>query len=648
MKRVILLASLLVVAACGERSTLPPATALSPVGGNDVGAGYSPDGSRIYWWTQAGNKWQLWQSPADMSTPKQVPILSASTGFPVWSPDGSRFAVGASIETTLPRVYVVDTAGGPARRLTKNDALEQPLLWNPDGKRLSYLTLVGSTIMAMVVNVDSGVPTRLVPEETKSHVALWSPDGTKLAVDIFDGGQSTIGLADSLGGHFRQLTSEGFENLAGGSTGTTPWAPDGKTLLYTSNRTGASDIWALPIDGSPPRQLTNDVRSDDNPIWSPDGEWIAFVSDRGLQTDLWVMPAAGGPAERVTDNMQSETLIGWRPNTNQLAYTTGKTLAAVWAHRLADGAERRLTPDSSYAPWYSVSGNGELEVTFNRGGGVYDFSVMPLAGGEPKTLLKNTGGQNAYWSSDGSKLAFSSNRGGSNDIWVLDAAGGAPRQLTSWPGREDYPVWSTDGSQLYFWSDHDAKWGDIWRVSVAGGTPARVTTQGRFVDLCTVDTPSPVLLARTIGGGPNTIDLVRIRSDGRVQMVWNRTAAGCGSASPAGDSLVVSVGAAGGGQVGMLLPIDGGPGRQLLPEGEFPLAWSPDGTQLSYSFKDGNINHSGILTVADGAQRHIGNSSANESAGQWSPDGSELLMNRVVNSNQITTSDLTKLLGAKQ
>lgn len=251
------------------------------------------------------------------------------------------------------------------------------------------------------------------------------------------------------------------------------------------------------------------------------------------------------------------------------------------------------------------------------------------------------------WSPDASKLVFISDRGGSDDIWVVEATGGAPRQLTNWPGTERTPVWSADGSELFFSSDRDATWGDIWRVPVAGGTPVRVTTTGRFLDLCTQARTSPVLLGLSLGAGPDAIELVRVDPDGSVQTVWNQTTANCGEASPSSDSLVVNVGGLGGAQVGMVLPVDGGVGRQPLPPGQLFSQYSPDGSQVVYRFRDGNQADLGVLTLADGSTRRLTTTAANEGGAEWSPDGSEIVFLRSVPVNRITTADLTKLLGAK-
>ncbi len=209
------------------------------------------------------------------------------------------------------------------------------------------------------------------------------------------------------------------------------------------------------------------------------------------------------PPERVTDDVLVETLIGWRPGTSELAYTTGHTSRTIWAHALADGKEWQLTPDTAQAGWFNLSSRGEVMVNFVRGGGVNDFAVLPIGGGEPQVILANAGGTQARWSPDGSMLVFQSDRGGSEDIWVMDAIGGAPRQLTSWPGSETAPRWNADGTEIYFRADREALFGDVWRVPATGGDPVRITTTGNVNVFLSVNRMSQVFVGQ-VGGGKGT------------------------------------------------------------------------------------------------------------------------------------------------
>jgi Tol biopolymer transport system component len=648
MKRLFVFGILLVIAACGGDSTRPTARSLSPEKADHRVAGYSPDGSRIYWWQQEGDLWRLYVSPADMSAPKQLPLTSrgADNSPLVWSHDGSRFAIGVAVNTTFPVVWLMDTVGAEPRRLGTDEAFAQPLLWHPDGRRLSYVTLAKGSIVTMVVDVDSGTPRRLMPGESRPHIALWSPDATRLAVVILDQGHSTIWLADSTGGNMRQVTTDGFENLDGPST---PWSPDGSAVLYTSRRTGTSDIWVLPVDGSAPRQLTNDVRDDGSPRWSPDGRWIAFTSNRGLQDDVWIMPAAGGEARRATDDAAREELVGWRPGTAEVLYTVNRQTRSLWTHNLADGAERQLTHDSLDVPSFNVSSAGQVFAAIHRGGGVTDFSVLPLGGGEPRIVLRDARSGWANWSPDGSRLLFLSDRAGSNShLWVMDSAGGDLRQLTQWPERDQNAVFSADGSAIYFVSQHQATFGDLWRVPVRGGDPARITSTGRVLGTCWQRYRPDEMILYTLADAPVTIASMRLRPGGSLQPVWDRSTAGCGAVSPTADSIAISVGAAGGGFQSMLLPLSGGPGRRLLEPNQGVGSFSPDGRQLTFVYSQQAPYDLGLLNLADGSTRRITNTPESEEGTEWSPDGSALVFTRVVPISRITTADVARLMAGRR
>jgi Tol biopolymer transport system component len=645
MKRVLMLGVALAALGCGDRSGVPTARSLSPENADDQLAGYSPDGKQIYWWQRAGDQWQLYRSPADMSAPESLSLFaqdpSNGNGQLLWSPDGSRFAVSAENGSGFPVIWLMSAGGGAPRRITSAGTYEAPSSWNPDGKRLLYATVLDRNVYAMVVNVDSGAPARLLPSETSPHFAFWSPDGSKLGIFIYGQGHGTIWLADSSGGHLRQATTEGFEQPTGYPT---PWSPDGSALLYQSSRTGTSDIWVLPVDGSPARQLTHDVRDDLNASWSPDGRWVAFQSNRGLQNDLWVIPAAGGEARRVTDDDLNEGLLGWRPGTEQLAYTTGRDRRTLWSRALAAGEEHQLTPDSLDVAFFNLSSTGQVEVSIARGGGVVDIATMPMSGGELRTLLRDARGNVAHWSPNGSKLVLLSRRTGANQrAWVMDADGGNLHQLTNWQAGDDVGAVFSDDSTVYVRSNHESRFGDLWRVAASGGEPIRITQTGGIIGICWQARRPGEVLVPVVADAPVVIASARLRPGGVLQPIWDRTTSVCPLASPTADSVVVTT-AAGADLQTMLLPLGGGQGRPVLEKNQVPITWSPDGREVLFTYTRNEPYDLGILTVADGSVRRITQTPESETRTEWSADGSTLVFTRVVPVSRITTADVTRLL----
>ena len=643
MKRLLVPTLLVMLAACGDRSGVPLARSLSPEGADHRFAGISPDGSSLYWWQQEERRWHLYASAADLRSPERLPLSSPeATDAPlVFSPDGTRFAIAANPDGGFPSVWLMEATGGEPRRLTPEDVFAIPLQWHPDGRRLSYVTVVEGNVGTMVLDLETGTHRRLLPSESRPHFTSWSPDATRMAVEVIDQGRSTISLADGDGGNLRALTSEGFEDL---TAGVRPWSPDGSALLYTSRRTGTSDVWVLPADGSAPRQLTSDVRDDDAAVWSPDGRWVAFRSNRGLQDDLWIVPAEGGEPRRVTDDAVREELIGWRPGTSELLYTVSRESRTLWAHSLADGTERQLTHDSLEVGFFNVSSSRQIVAALSRGGGVTDVAVLPLAGAEPHIILRDARGGPFYWSPDGSRLTFASDRAGSNpDIWVMDSAGGDLRQLTNWPESERNAVFSGDGSYVMFSSDRQASLNDLWRVPVGGGQPERLTNSGAVGSPCWQPYRPDEVIFPVVVDTPVTIATMRLRPGGVMQPLWNRTSL-CGTLSPTSDSIALETSVPGGGDQTMLLALNGRGGRPLLEPNQNAITWSPDGRQLLFTYSQNPPYDLGILTLADGSVRRVTNTPASEQGAEWSHDGSTLVFVRVVPVSRITTVDVGRLL----
>jgi len=75
------------------------------------------------------------------------------------------------------------------------------------------------------------------------------------------------------------------------------WSPDGKRIVFVSDRSGANDIWVMNSDGKDLIQLTNDPYQDIYPFFSPDGTKIAFTSGRSGGQSIWIMNSEGSNSE---------------------------------------------------------------------------------------------------------------------------------------------------------------------------------------------------------------------------------------------------------------------------------------------------------------------------------------------------------------
>jgi len=651
MRRFVAMMIGVALAACTpENGGGPPITTLSGEESRHILPAFSPDGSRLAYWSPSDEipgQWELWVANADLSAPAKLGVTSLLVGAsepPLWSPDGSRIATTSSQFGTAD-VVVVPAAGGEVQRLTRLPGLAIALAWYPDGDRIAVGVTQDKLFTVQVISVTSGATVPLIPGESRTYVGNPSPDGSHIAYFVIEGARTTLWLADSVGGNRRQLTTEGFENT---STNIVQWSPDGREIAYQSRRTGTTDIWVIPIDGGPARQLTRDVRNDFGETWSPDGKWISFNSDRGRQSDVWVVPAAGGTELRVTDNPEYEIFPpAWRPTSTELVYSERDYKASYWIRDLADGSERQLTPDSLQVGWFNLSPDGKwIDYVVDRGGGTNDLVVAPLDGSTaPRVLFSGNGYVNAArWSPDGSQILFRSDRGGSWDPWVVNVASGEARQVVDWSTQEVDAAWSGDGTAVLFTSDSGSTLLDLWRAPATGGAPTRLTTSGALNGDILTRRGLPAIVVRTIGSG-GRLSLARVRPDGRLQTIWDRTnVLGSGALTPAGDSIITWVQQDDGTLRSMILATDGSGGRVLLRANEAPGAVSEDGRWLSYSLRADGGNDLGVLDLASGATKRITTTPENEGGEEFTPDGKSLVFRRVVVTQRLRKADLSGLL----
>jgi Tol biopolymer transport system component len=637
---------------CGySEGGVPTARVLTPDAAHHLASAYSPDGRRIAYLELGAEGYDLWVADEEMSKPKKLAAVGEVVTSLEWSYDSRWIAYGSNTASLLD-VWIVAADGGEPRRLTLGAGIEYPGPWHPDGDRLVFLaTGQGGAVGCNVLDLESGESTPLIAGKPTACGA-WSPDGSKIAYTVSEGERSTIGIADGDGTNARPLTTEGYESLAEGRAS---WSPDGSELLYVSRRAGTRDVWVAPVDGGEHRQLTNDVRDDYAPVWSPDGEWVAFMSQRGRQTDVWLTPAKGGPEVRVTNDKDEEGYLQWHPQKAAVAFHKGVPTLSVWTRSLEDGTERRLTPESERAVPLGISPSGDdvLYIQF-RGGGVTDLFIVPLEGGAPRALTAGAGDNSgAQYSPDGLKIAFVSDRAGSDDIWVVGASGGEPTRLTEWPASESGPQWSRDGQNIYFLTDQEADpIQDVWMVSALGGEPQRVTRLGTIVSVVVSRSRDDIFVGH-IGGSAGQLALSKLSADGALETLWNETSVlqfTYQAISPLGDMLALPVEVSG--QVGaMLLATDGSSGQPILEgyEVAFPQGWSPDGSQIAYVFAartggplQGDL---GVYSVTDGTRRELTETSEEEGAVFWTPDGSTLVFTRADAKRKIATVSVAQLIG---
>ena len=186
--------------------------------------------------------------------------------------------------------------------------------------RIAYVTAVGlgnNTTYSLIVADSDGFNPQVVARSKESMLSpSWSPDGKKIAYVSFEGGNSAVYVQDITTGS-RQL----IESHPKGINASPAWSPDGSKMLVALSYVGNLELFSLDLATHHETRLTNNLAIDTEGTWAPDGKSIYFTSDRSGRPQIYQMSASGGAAQRVSFQGQS--------NSNADVSFDGKQVAMV-------------------------------------------------------------------------------------------------------------------------------------------------------------------------------------------------------------------------------------------------------------------------------------------------------------------------------
>ena len=470
-----------------------------------------------------------------------VPLTSypGSERNPSFSPDGTQVVFswdGTSQDNA--DLYVKLIASESRVRLTTDPREDFSPVWSPDGRWIAFLRREGPDRVLLLLIPPIGGREKQLGEirNPSSGWALrslaWSPDSQWVVAPSGGFPGEALGLhAFSLesGEKHRLTTSSG--SLIGDLTPAV--SPDGRTLIFArfSATAMVAELYLLSVsrDLTPtgePERLTFENRRTFAPTWSFDGSQIIFVSGRLHHPSLFRLSIPG-----VT---QPELLpIGSRgaylfdpalSSRGDLAYAELIFDVNIWGFDLS-GSEKRASPS---APLISstfldhdcqFSPDGKKIAFGSYRSGNAEIWVCDADGSNPFQLTSFGGPDcsSPRWSPDNREIAFSLTQAGQREIYVIDLAKGKTRRLTINPADDNAPSWSQDGRWIYFDSNRNGE-SRVWKMPAAGGEAVQVTSEGggsptespdgREVYFLRGDEPYRSLWKAPVDGGGKTIQVL--------------------------------------------------------------------------------------------------------------------------------------------
>ncbi|MDQ3256099.1 MAG: hypothetical protein M3R15_19745, partial [Acidobacteriota bacterium] len=403
-------------------------------------------------------------SQARVLARRSQPQFFAIYSSPAWSPDGKTIACAVEASDAGGRfmsVIEISVEDGAEKLIgSQRWASIGQLAWLADGSGLVLIASDQPSTRGQVwhLSVTDGVATKITNDLNEYRGVGLTADSRAL-VTVQTNAISSIWVASDkdgnpsraeLLGKFPLNEARATQIASEVELSEISWTPDGQ-IIYRSHASGSPNIWMMRPDGSGQRQLTIDAHASHAVSVSPDGRYLVFVSDRTGTYHIWRADIDGGNLKQLTSG-DGELYPHCSPDGRWVVYQQGYgwVKPTLWRVPLEGGEAMQLTDTFSIRPFVAPDGN--FVAYYYMEEQAWRIGVSSLNGGRPvksfalpPTVVERV----IRWTPDGQSVAYIDSPGGVENILAQPLDGSPPVPLTDFKADKIRAFdWSRDGRSL--------------------------------------------------------------------------------------------------------------------------------------------------------------------------------------------------------